>query len=56
MYDFEAASQLVPFRITVVDAQGQTHKYEDLYLTSMDASIDAQQRYPGAKRVEVEPA
>jgi hypothetical protein len=56
MFDFEAASQLLPFHVTVVDAQGETHQYDEMYLTIFDANLDAQQRFPGARRIIVNPA
>ena len=55
MYDFEVASQLLPFKIAVVTAEGKVETYDGLFLTSLDANLDALERFPGARRIEVKP-
>ncbi len=56
MFDFEAASQLLPFIIIVITATNQREQYDGLFLTSVDAQIDAMQRFPDARKIEVKPA
>jgi len=55
MYDFEVASQLLPFIIVVITDAGERHEFDGLYLTSIDAQVDAMRRFPGARRIEVKP-
>lgn len=53
MYQSESESNLIAVKVMVVDADGNTHEYEELYASTIDAQIDADQRYPGARRIEV---